>query len=196
VAQAAASGLLGITLVIRGDADEGYPLLIQGQQALDETDSVWLAVQLVAFAVAFLWLEEYDRARQSLERVVARARAKSAPGALVYPLSHLSEADFRMGRWAAAYASAAEAVQVATELGFTGGAGLAWALICLGWVEAGLGREQDCRQHVAAALDAFHPPGATLTAYAQSVLGLLELGLGRSREAVERLLQVAQWCDR
>jgi DNA-binding CsgD family transcriptional regulator len=196
VAQAAASGLLGMTLIILGGADEGYPLLIRGQQALDETDSVWLATQLIACAVPFLWLEEYDRARQSLERVVARARAKSAPGALVYPLCHLSEADLRMGRWAAAYASAAEAVQLAAELGFTGPAGLGWALICLGWVEAGLGREQDCRQHVAAALDAFGPPGATIAGYAQSVLGLLALGLGRSREAVERLLQVAQWCDR
>lgn len=196
VAQAAAGGLLGMTLIIRGDADEGYPLLIQGQQALDETDSVWLAAQLISCAVPFLWLEEYDRARQSLERVVARTRAKCAPGALVYPLCHLSEADLRMGRWAAAYASAAEAVQVATELGFTGDAGLGWALICLGWVEAGLGREQDCRKHVAAALDAFYPPGTTVTAYAQTVLGLLALGLGRSKEAAERLLQVAQWCDR
>ena len=196
MAQAAAGGMLGMTLIIRGDADEGYPLLGQGHQALEETDSVWLAAQLIGCAVPFLWLEEYDRARQSLERVVARARAKCAPGALVYPLCHLSEADLRMGRWAAAYASAAEAVQVATELGFTGDAGLGWALICLGWVEAGLGREQDCREHVAAALDAFYPPGTTVVAYAQTVLGLLALGLGRSREAVERLSQVAQWCDR
>jgi DNA-binding CsgD family transcriptional regulator len=196
LAQAAAGGLLGMTLIIRGDADEGYPLLIQGQQALDETDSVWLAAQLIGCAIPFLWLEEYDRARQSLERMVARARAECAPGALVYPLSHLSEANLRMGRWAAAHACAAEAVQVATELGFTGDAGLGWALICLGWVEAGLGREQDCRNHVAAALDAFYPPGTTVTAYAQSVLGLLALGLGRSTEAAERLLQVAQWCDR
>ena len=196
VAQAAAGGLPGMTLIIRGDADEGYPLLIQGQQALDETDSVWLAAALISCAAPFLWLEEYDRARQSLERVVARARAQCAPSALVYPLGHLSEANLRMGRWAAAHASAAEAVQVATELGFTGDAGLGWALICLGWVEAGLGREQDCRKHVAAALDAFYPPGTTVAAYAQSVLGFLALGLGRSTEAVERLLQVAQWCDR
>ena len=110
VAQAAAGGLLAMTLIIRGDADEGYPLLIQGQQALDETDSVWLAAQLLPCAVPFLWLEEYDRARRSLERVVARARAECAPGALVYPLSHLAEADLRVGRWAAAHAGAAEAV--------------------------------------------------------------------------------------
>jgi DNA-binding CsgD family transcriptional regulator len=196
VAQAVAGALLGMTLVIRGDADEGYPLLIQGEQALDETDSVWLAAQLLPCAVPFLWLEEYDRARRSLARVVAQARAQCAPGALVYPLCHLSEADLRMGRWAAAYANAAEAVQVATELGFTSDAGLVWALICLGWVEAGLGREQDCRKHVAAALEAFDPPSTTLAGYAQSVLGLLALGLGRSTEAVQRLVQVAQWCDR
>jgi DNA-binding CsgD family transcriptional regulator len=196
VAQVAAGGLLGMTLVILGEADEAYPLLTQGQQALDETDSVWLATQLISCAVPFLWLEEYDRARRSLERVVARARAKCAPGALVYPLSHLSEAELRMGHWAAAYASAAEAVQVATELGFTGNAGLVWAHICLGWVEAGMGREQDCRKHIAAALDAFYPSGTTAAVYAQSVLGLLALGLGRSREAVERLSQVVQYCDR
>jgi tetratricopeptide (TPR) repeat protein len=196
MAQAVAGGLLGMTLIIRGDVDEGYPLLIQGQQALDATDSVWLALQLITCAVPFLWLEEYDRALPSLERVVARARAECAPGALVYPLCHLSEAYLRVGRWAAAYASAAEAVQIATELGFTGDAGLGWGLVCLGWVEAGMGREQDCREHVAAALDAFYPPGTTVTTYAQSVLGLLALGLGRSGEAVERLVQAAHWCDR
>ena len=196
VAQAVAGAVLGMTLVIRGEVDEGYPLLEQGQRALDETGSVWVAHQLLTYAVPFLWLEEYDRALKSLERVVARARAECAPGALVTPLSHLSEAYFRVGRWAAAHASAAEAVQLATELGFTGGAGLGWALICLGWVEAGLGREQDCREHIAAALDAFYPPGTTVTGYAQSVLGLLALGLGRSAEAVERLSQAAQLCDR
>lgn len=55
--------------------------------------------------------------------------------------------------------------QLATELGFTGPAGLPWALICLGWVEAGRGREQDSRRHVAAAFDAFDPPGASTVVY-------------------------------
>src|SRR5260370_11603153 len=91
VAQAAAGGLLGMALIILGDADEGYPLLIQGQQALDETDSVWLATQLLTCAVPFLWLEEYDRARQSLERAVAIAPPHCAPSAPLYPLTHFAD---------------------------------------------------------------------------------------------------------
>lgn len=191
--EAAASGLLGKALILLGRTDEGYPLLLHWQAKIDQID-LPLAVQLIQCAVVFLWLEEFDRARKSLERLIERARSASAPGALAYPLCHLSEVDFRMGRWSAAYAGAAEAHELATELGQT--VALIYALICLGWVEAGLGREQDCRKHIAEALYLYPPFGWTAAGYCMSVLGLLELGLGRSSEAITQLQMLSRVLER
>jgi DNA-binding CsgD family transcriptional regulator len=189
IAKAAASGLLGKTLIVLGQRAEGYPLLLKCQAAIEETDSLWLALQLIQCEVVFLWLEEYDRARSSLERVIAKARAESAPGALPYPLCHLSEVDFRTGRWAAAYAGSSEAVQLATEMGQT--AALLYGLVCIAWVEAGQGRETECRAHVSEALTLFGPLGVSIAAYAACVMGLLELGLGRPKEAIQQLEALA-----
>jgi DNA-binding CsgD family transcriptional regulator len=190
IAEAAASGLLGKTLIDLGHREEGYPLLLKCQAAIEETDSLWFALQLIQCEVVFLWLEEYDRARGSLERVIAQARAESAPGALPYPLCHLSEVDFRMGRWAAAYVGSAEAIQLAAEMGQT--AALVYGLACIAWVEARQGRDVECRAHLSQALTLYGPLGATIGAYAACVLGLLELGLGRPKEAIQQLEALAQ----
>src|SRR5262249_7018342 len=144
--EAAASGLLGKALVCSGRAAEGYGHLVRCLSAIEQTDSLWVAVQLVQCAVVFLWLEGYENARRPPESLISRVRAASLSGALAYPLCNLSEVDFRTGRWQEAYAAAAEAVGLARSLGQT--ATLQYALLCLAWVEAGLGREQDCRRHV------------------------------------------------
>jgi DNA-binding CsgD family transcriptional regulator len=196
IARTAASGALGASLILLGEADEARPLLMEGKRALDDTESLALVAQLIEMVVPFLWLEEYDLALGSLEQVVARARARSAPGALAYALCRLAEAERRVGRWTLAYASAGEAVQLAMELGLTATPMLGFALMCLAWVEAGLGRERDCREHAAAALATSNPPGTTIDAFVASVLGLLALGLGRGGEAVTHLRHVAQLCDR
>jgi DNA-binding CsgD family transcriptional regulator len=185
VAAAAAAGLRGKTLIVLGRAAEGYPLLLQGQAAFEESESLWVSVQLAQCAVVFLWLEEFDRARTSLERLIAKARAVSAPGALPYPLAHLSEVDYRTGRWAAAEAGAAEAVQLAEELGQS--SALIYGLACLAWVEAARGQEQGCRAHLDRALKLYGPIGVTIGAYAVAILGLLELGLGRNNQAIAQL---------
>jgi DNA-binding CsgD family transcriptional regulator len=182
---AAASGLLGKALVCAGRAAEGRPHLIRCLAAMEQTDSLWVAVQLIQCAVVFLWLEEYENARRPVEALISRARAASLSGALAYPLCNLSEVEFRTGRWQEAFAAAAEAVGLARNLGQT--ATLQYALLCLAWVEAGLGREQDCRRHAAAALELAGPGGITIAGYAMAVLGLLELGLGNSEQAVEQL---------
>lgn len=184
-AAAAAAGLYGKTLIVVGKKDKGYPLLLRGQQMIDETDSLWLAVQLIQCAVVFLWLEDYDRARGSLEQLIKRARAASAPGALPYPLGHLSEVDFRMGRWSAAYAGASEAVELARELGQS--AALVYGLVCVAWIEAAQGRVNECRAHVTEALTMFGPLGITIQAYALRVLGLMALGIGEADEAITHL---------
>lgn len=182
VAEAAARGLLGKTLILCGRPDEGYPLLLQCQEFIDQTDSIWVAVQLAHCSVVFLWLEAFERARLSLERLISWARASSAPGALPYPMAHLSEVDLRMGRWQAAYAGAGEAMELARELGQTNA--LIYALICMAWVEAGQGREAECRAHLAEAITRYGPLGVTMAAYSAAISSLLELGLRRSDAAI------------
>jgi DNA-binding CsgD family transcriptional regulator/tetratricopeptide (TPR) repeat protein len=193
VAEAAAGGLLGKTLVLLGRAEEGYPLLLRWQEKIEEID-LSLGVQLIQCALVFMWLEEYERARTSLERFIDRARSAGALGVLSYPLCNLSEVDFRTGRWSAAYADASEAYQLATELGQT--VQLIYALICLAWVEAGLGREQDCREHLDRALSLYPPFGLTAVGYCMSIRGLLELGLGRNMEATTQLQALSQQLER
>ncbi len=192
--EAAACGLLGKTLTLLGRAGEGYPLLVRCHYAIEESDSLWLTFQLIQCVIVFLWLEEYSLARRPLEQLIAEARSTSAPVALLFPLCNLSEVDYRMGRWREAYAEAAEATQLAEELGQA--TTLVYALVCLGWVEAAMGMEQDCRRHVAAALDIAGPTRTTIVAYAFTVLGLLELGLGHNHEAIQHLKLVSDMYNR
>jgi DNA-binding CsgD family transcriptional regulator len=183
--EAAAAGAYGKALAVFGRPDEAHALMVQSLEAIDEGESLQLAVQLINSAAAFLYYEEFDRMRLPLERLISAARASSAPGALPYALGHLSELDFRMGRWPQAYAGASEAVALATELDHR--FSLIYALACLSWVEAGRGLEADCRAHVAR-MKAVSPHAKTITGgYGARVAGLLSLGYGRNEEAIQYL---------
>src|SRR5205807_557485 len=136
-AQAAAAGAYGKALIGFRRPDESgarlaYRLLVQSLEAIDERESLQLAVQLINSAASFLYYEEFDRMRGPLERLIAAARAASAPGALPYALGHLSELDFRAGRWHESWAEASEAVALATELDHR--FSLIYALACSAWV--------------------------------------------------------------
>ena len=189
-AQAAAAGAYGKALIGFRRPDESgarlaYRLLVQSLEAIDERESLQLAVQLINSAQAFLYYEEFDRMRGPLERLIAAARAASAPGALPYALGHLSELDFRMGRWAQAYAEASEAVALAIELGHT--FSLIYALACLAWIEAGRGLEVDCEAHVRQMVSVSPHAKMIVGGYAARIGGLLMLGFGRNEEAIKHL---------
>ena len=119
-------------------------------------------------------------------------RAASAPAALPYALAGRSELAFRTGRWPAATADAAEAIELSEELGQPAVTG--WALSCLAIVEAGRGEATACRGHVARANALVaHTGASSLHAYTGGALGLLELGLGRLDAAVAALEPVARF---
>jgi DNA-binding CsgD family transcriptional regulator len=185
VTEAATAGALGKILVVTGQHAEARPLLIRSLEALEEGESLWLAIQLIQCAAVFLWLEDFERMRVPVERMIARARRASAPGALPYTLGHLSELDFRTGRWSAAYAGATEAIELATELGHR--LSLFYALVCLSWLEAARGLDADCRAHIAQALNVSEHLRAVGSLYAARVFGLLDLGQGRREEAINHL---------
>jgi DNA-binding CsgD family transcriptional regulator len=117
---------------------------------------------------------------------VRTARAASALGLLPFQLTWLSQIDFRIGDWAAAYAGADEAVRLAEETSWL--TEIPNAFIALAQVVAGQGRVEECRAHANAALGMAEGVGAVLVEVrALSVLGMLELGMGQSAAAVEPL---------
>lgn len=189
-AKAAAAGAYGKALLAFRRADgsnreEAYRLLIQSLEAIDERDSLQLAVQLINSAAMFLAYEEFDRMRKPLESLIAAARAASAPGALPYALGHLSELDFRVGRWPQAFAEASEAVALATELGHL--FSLIYALMCLAWIEAARGLETECRAHLAQVAGVSPHAKTIVGGYSAKITGLLHLGYGRNEEAIKYL---------
>jgi DNA-binding CsgD family transcriptional regulator len=188
--EAAAGGALAKILVAVGGKEEGHALLVRAVEVIDEKESLWLAVQLINYAAMFLYFEEFDRMRIPLERLIAGARAASAPGALPYALGHLSELDFRTGRWIEAYAGAAEAVELATTLEHR--FSLLYALACLAWIEAARGLEADCRAHVSRLLNVSEHARTIVGGYAGRIGGLLALGMGRHEEAIKHLEPLAR----
>jgi DNA-binding CsgD family transcriptional regulator len=190
VTQAAAEGAYGKALVISGQNAEGHRLLLRSLEAIDARESPWLAIQLIQYAHVFLYFEEFDRMRAPLERLIAEARESSAPGALPYALGHLSELDFRTGRWSAAHSEAAEAVELATELGHR--FSLMYALACLSWIEAARGLEVDCKAHLARLWDVSEHARDAAGGYVARISGLLALGMGRNEEAAKHLLPVVE----
>jgi DNA-binding CsgD family transcriptional regulator len=129
------------------------------------------------------WLEEYDVARALIERAARAHREAGAFGDLAYVLFHLSDLEFRTGRLSASYAAAQEGTRLA---GQTDRDQLLMAdQTILATVEAVVGRADDARTHATQALAlAGATFNLTFVARANAALGLLELSLGRSQEAI------------
>jgi DNA-binding CsgD family transcriptional regulator len=193
IAETLAKAVLGIALVLSGDAQRAVPLFADYIGLLDSVESspsLGLYQPLRPDGQLLMWFEQYDRAREVLARTIDSARAGSALGALPYALSVLADLDFRTGNWAAAYASATEAVRLADETNQI--TTLAFSLGCLARLEAAQGRESDCRAHSERALTIAYPRVGAVVALAGSGLGLLELGLGHVDQAVEQLEALAR----
>ncbi len=107
-------------------------------------------------------------------------------GLLAYCLGAQSEQDMRLGNWASAYADGFEAVDLAREAGEVGQ--LSYNLARLGWIEAARGDEAACRAHADEAIElAAGFSFGSSTIFAESTLALLELGIGQTEAAVDRL---------
>jgi DNA-binding CsgD family transcriptional regulator len=188
--EAAAGGTYAKALAATGGQAKAHTLLLRSLEVIDEKESLWQASQLIQCAAMFLYYEEFERMRVPLERLIAAARAASAPGILPYALGHLAELDFRTGRWASAHTAADEAVHLAAGLGHT--FSLLYALAILSWIEAARGLEAECRAHVTRLWNVSEFARTAAGAYVGRILGLLELGIGRNEEAINHLQPVAQ----
>ena len=177
---------LGKIRVLTGDVAGGYPLVMRAAELLDPGCPLDRDADLVQVAPALLTIEEYDLEARVLDRAVRMQRAANALGLLAYSLAALSELDVRRGRWAAAEANGAEAIQLAREAGQAGQT--SYNLGRVARLDAARGRDARCRDRVARAVDvaARHNYESTVP-FAESSLGLLELGRGRMPEAIRHL---------
>jgi len=196
VVQAFAASMLGGSLTLRGDAAEATALIDRITPVLLEADPLTDAGTLLAHsAQACIWLERYELASRLLERLICGARDAGAPAALPWPLVARAVLNLRLGRWELAAADAEEALALGEQ---TAQFALSvYALDCRARVAAVRGEEERCRRDVERALVLVErhrvEPGC---AFLRSTLGVLELGLGRIRHALEHLETVRRTSER
>jgi DNA-binding CsgD family transcriptional regulator len=182
----------GSALILAGRGSEADPLLDPVEQlavaaaTAGRTEAEHL-VQMVAMAHAYR--ERWERARDLLTGLIQRGRATRALDAVALATGTLAEVSMRTGRWAEAYGLIRTIVD--EEWGEPGTR--CWPQAFLARVCAALGREEECREQVGAALEVALPMGLVVVeAWANAALGLLELGRGRPHQAVLHLDRVAE----
>ena len=95
-------------------------LLEEGERRLggDLGMALSLAPEVVALAAhGWLWIEEYERGVELLDRLVAAGREAASVGALPYPLAARAQGNLFLGRYGRALADAEEAVALAEQTG-------------------------------------------------------------------------------
>jgi DNA-binding CsgD family transcriptional regulator len=141
----------------------------------------------VAVPQVLIALEQYLDAQSLLDAQIDSAREASAPGLLVPALSIRADLDYRTGNWMAARVDAAEGLRLARE---TNG-NVVHALSHAGQIEAGLGLERACREHLGEMIGIAESLGLeSVLSYGHAFLGRLALGLGRVDEAIRELEEV------
>ncbi|AGZ43287.1 AAA family ATPase [Actinoplanes friuliensis] len=174
-------------LTLAGERQAAAELLLAGHAELRLADPLVRAQDLCHAALTWIWLEDYDRAGELLDRVVTAARAAGALGVLPQALGIESELHFRTGRWHDARVSAAESLRLASE---TRQADL-YGLFFAGRLDAVQGRPDDCRRRVERTMSVAGRLGVDCMAlYTGHELGLLALSEGDTSTAIARLEEV------
>jgi tetratricopeptide (TPR) repeat protein len=162
------------------------PVLMDALPLLLEGDPLPAASELVTFAgQQLMWMEHLDLAEQVLSRQIDAAREASALGRLVFPLAARAQLHDRRGRWAAAVAEAAEAVQLGRETSQP--IALAMALSVLGSLEAARGQHDESRAHGEEAVAIMRQFGGPIGMYAEVALGFTALASEQLEDAVRHL---------
>ncbi len=191
----------GIALLFAGDHAEGAALVAAAADRVEDgTSTVDDPLVEAYLATGLRFAGDGERAAQLLGRLVARARAESAPGVLAYALARLGGLELEQGRWSLARATLEESARLARETGQSADLGI--ALGAAGWLAAAQGDEPRCRAAAGEALELARDLGhGARRDYAAPALALLDLGCGRAEAAaheLERLVgldELEGWCD-
>jgi DNA-binding CsgD family transcriptional regulator len=153
---------------------EMYPTLL----SLDPLIHPWVAQ---IYGRGMVMLECWPQARAIHSTAIEAVRQAGAMSQLPHLLASQAEVDFRTNRWWHSYANAVEALRIAEETGGPRG----WCLALLALIEAGQGREADCRAHASEAVSiGSTTENRALRLWARWAQGLLEMGRGQPAEAL------------
>lgn len=132
-----------------------------------------------------------EQAAELARELIAECRDQGRIALLPTLLFFLAEAEVFLGRPGEGRVAATEGLRIAADIGH--GQWISQLSAYLGYLAALEGREQDCRDFVAAALadelGGAEAPGAT---WAHAAFGMLDLGLGRVEGALTRLTLLAE----
>ncbi|MEO3761137.1 AAA family ATPase [Mycobacterium sp. B14F4] len=132
-----------------------------------------------------LFLRESAAGRDLVQHVVRDRRARTAIGALPNLLFHTGRDEATTDKWQSALASYGESVALARETSQT--TDLAASLAGLAWLQARMGRDDECRANAAEAQAlAQRNYMALAQIWAQYALGDLALAAGHAAEAIEQ----------
>jgi DNA-binding CsgD family transcriptional regulator len=135
--------------------------------------------------IGTLFLRESTAGRELIDHVMRDRRASTALGALPNLLFLTARDDATTDRWESAVTDYDESISLARETGQT--AHLAASLAGLAWLQARMGRANECQANAAEALRLADDHDVTLaTLWAQFALGDLALGLGDADSAIQR----------
>jgi DNA-binding CsgD family transcriptional regulator len=173
----------GMARILGGDAAAGAEALHQATELAESSAGLREDLRVIPWlAVGPLFLREAGTERSLLEPVLRAARARTAVGALPFMLNLIARDQATTDRWAIAEASYQEAISLARESGQQ--TELTFGLAGLAWLHARRGREHECRQCAAEALELSAELGMRLhEIWATAALGELELGLGDAAQA-------------
>jgi DNA-binding CsgD family transcriptional regulator len=168
------------TWILAGRRDDAHALVAQGVEHLDASTDL-----AVNFGTDLMYLEDYARAREVLERAVLEARQAGALGFLSYALDQFAKLETRAGSPRIAYALELESLRIneASGTDVAVAASTAW----LALLEAMLGRPES-HGHGERALEIASSIGDLYNVVrARAALGVEALARGDSRQAVEWL---------
>ena len=163
----------------RGDAKLAAELWRRSAGVVDPDDPARLRLAGEALFSAGDDAEAVD----VLQRAVELARRRSALNVLTQSLEFIALAEARRGHLQSALDAASEELDLLAALRQPREELYACGVIA--WIEAALGREADCRAHVAQAADVGRRLGRSVRTGA--ALGVLELGLGHASAAATEL---------
>jgi DNA-binding CsgD family transcriptional regulator len=180
--------VVGLGRFLQGDPAAAAELLRAAAAAAEEVDD---PTALGFAASGAIFVGDDAHAATLFARSTARARADGAVNLLPWLLAPMATLEMWTGRYASAMANATEGLRLALETGQLNPA--AHHRGVLAWIAAVQGRDQECRDAAAAALERAiaHRLGPQ-AAIASWALALLDLTLGRPAEACQRLDTLAR----
>ena len=170
---------------LSGDYARGKALAAELVELAEQID---VPVCLIWSTLAAIRAGMGEASLRHASRAVSRARDTGEVTTLPFCLHVQAMALIGHSRFDLAYATAEEGWRLALETGQPWAAG--WNLVHLALIDALRGLEERVQAHVTELQALVARSGATPTVhYAERVMGLLDLGLGRPADATERLLR-------